>query len=68
MTPESVKDAVAEAERFLKKHKEWQEVQGQTYQYSTVGEHFPLSTPKENAALKRSSMDPSRALAQIRKY
>jgi hypothetical protein len=47
---------------------ECKEVQGQTYQYSTVGEHFPLSTPKENAALKRSSMDLSRALAQIRKY
>ena len=68
MTSESVAQAVIEAKRFLQRHEEWQEVQGQTYQYSTVGEHFPLSTPKENAALKRSSMDLSRALAQLRKY
>jgi hypothetical protein len=63
MTPESVKDAVAEAERFLKKYKEWEEVQGQTYGKS----NYPLSTPTENAALKRSSMDLTKALAKMRK-
>ena len=68
MTSEAVEQAAIEAKRFLQRYDEWKEVQGQTYQYSTVGEHFPRSTPKQNSALKRSSMDLSRALAQLRKY
>lgn len=62
---EKIKEAKTEALRFLGKIEEWESVQGEEYGYD--GRKYPISTPKENGAVKRSSMDLTRALAQLRK-
>lgn len=58
MNPESLKAAVAEAKRFIQIAKEIK-VEGSSYRYITGG--------KESAAVKRASMDLSRALSKMRK-
>jgi len=65
MTSESAKDAVVEVKRFLKKYEAWEKVQGQVY--TSGGCSYTTSTPTENAALKRASMDLTKALAKMRK-
>lgn len=57
MTRTKLKHAIAEAERFLKRAKE-------IAIYDNVDEYKP---GKEVAAVKRSSMDLTRALADLRR-
>lgn len=43
---------------------DWKKHQGQTY---FIGQDaYPVSTPKQNAALRRASLDLSRALSALR--
>ncbi len=65
MLAERVEAAKIEAERFLKRVSEWEIVQGNTY--TCGGYTFNANTPKENAAVKRASMDLTRALATLRR-
>ena len=66
MTSAKISTAVAEAKRFLKRHDEWKTQQGRTYK---SGEHtFTIYTPRENGALRRASLDLTRALADMRRY
>ena len=62
MNRESVAEAVARAQLFLEREKEWQAAE----QKATS---FPYSTrnPRESGALKRASLDLTRALAAMRK-
>lgn len=61
---ERIQVAEAEARRFLDRCEKWQKSQGvEKTAYGT----FKKNTFKENGALKRSSMDLTRALAEIRK-
>lgn len=57
MQPDKIKDAVAEAKRFLKKAED----------YHRVVKINEWSNPKEAGAMRRASMDLSRALADMRK-
>jgi len=70
MDEKKLKTAVEEAKRFLDRVKELQNEQKITVRYF-VGEkeytHIP-SCPKESGAVRRASMDLSRALAALRKY
>jgi len=67
MTSAKIAVAVAEAKRFLKRHEEWKAKQG-TYTMEGVDHLFRVYTPRENGALRRASMDLSRALADLRRY
>ena len=58
MTKEKVKEAIYEAERFITKAKlALEKTEGKNYLYAN----------KENGACRRSSMDLTRALAELRK-
>lgn len=64
MTPEAIKTAEAEAKRFLSRVAEWRKAQRtETYPLGT----YTPGTPRESGALRRSSMDLTRALATMRK-
>ncbi|MCA3375677.1 MAG: hypothetical protein INF64_01005 [Roseomonas sp.] len=64
MKKETIATAKAEAKRFLSRVSEWENAQG-TYK---VGEHtFHTYTPKQGGALRRASLDLTRALAEMRK-
>lgn len=65
MTPASIKAAAAEAKRFLQRVKEWEAEQG-TYE-GHGGFRFSISTPKQSGAVRRASMDLTRALSAMRK-
>lgn len=60
MKKETLKVCIEEAERFLKRAKELEEVNG-----CKDGEEY-YCNPKEQAAVLRSSMDLTRALADLR--
>lgn len=62
---ERIMTAKAEAQRFLERCEAWEKAQG-TYTTGS-GYVFDQSTPKENGALRRASMDLTRALADMRK-
>jgi hypothetical protein len=62
--------AVEEAKKFLEKVKELQTEQKKTVTYK-VGEKEYVSIPscpKESGAVRRASMDLTRALADLRRY
>lgn len=60
----AILEAEAEAQRFLAKVKAWRAVQRK----EKHGEHlFTVFTPKEAGAMRRASMDLTRALAAMRK-
>lgn len=64
MTPEALKAAVTEAKRFLEKAakvetKKWETYAGQ--------KRTGIKQGKESAAVKRASLDLTRALASMRK-
>ena len=62
--------AIEEAERFLRKAKELQSEQKKTTTSEWAGKihiHVP-SCPKESGAVRRASMDLTRALSALRKY
>jgi hypothetical protein len=65
MTAAKIADAVTEAKRFLRRFDEWKAKQGRTYEIGT--DVFTFDTPRENGALRRSSLDLSRALADMRR-
>lgn len=60
MEKETLKVCIEEAERFLKRAKELEEVAGDKYW------GYYCCHPKEQAAVLRSSMDLTRALADLR--
>lgn len=60
MKKETLKVCIEEAERFLKRAKELEEVEGNR---DVEGYYY---NPKEQAAVIRSSMDLTRALADLR--
>lgn len=59
MTLDKVRTAEAEARRFLERAKAWRAAQGTP--------HGCTSTPKESGALRRASLDLTRALAEMRR-
>ena len=59
-----IEAAQAEAERFLNKVMDWKLAQ-KTHVCSS-GEIYNTATPKQNGALRRASMDLTRALADMR--
>jgi len=62
MTKQALKDAVQEAERFLLKAKEFRKVAD-----TKADVPWWNSCPVESGALKRASLDLTRALAKMRK-
>lgn len=64
MTDKKLKAAEAEAKRFLARVSAWRQAQG-TYEHS--GFTFHIHTPRENGAVRRASLDLTRALADLRR-
>lgn len=64
MTWESLQEAIAEAERFIAKAKA-AEVRGVSR--SIAGDEPAMWACKENGAVRRASLDLTRALAELRK-
>jgi len=65
MDKERIKAAEDEAKRFLSRVTAWRKAQG-TYE-GHGGHRFSLDTPKQGGALRRASLDLTRALAEMRK-
>ncbi len=65
MNAHKVEIAVSEAERFLLRVAAWKIASKRTYEMD--GKIYPCYTPSESAALKRASLDLTRALADMRK-
>lgn len=65
MTPTTITQAVTEARRFLERAEQWHEAQG-TGKWDD-GTEYRISTPKQDGALRRASMDLTRALAEMRR-
>lgn len=65
MDAEKIKTAEAEAKRFLARFATWRKAQC-TYEGHS-GQRFSIGTPKQSAALRRASLDLTRALAEMRK-
>jgi hypothetical protein len=70
MTPEKLEIAIEEAERFLRKAKELQTAQEKTTTYKLGSKTYVSipSCPKESGAVRRASLDLSRALSEYRRY
>lgn len=64
MNQKSILAAEAEAKRFLARAKEWRDAQGSTL-YNGINYAHP--TPKQGGALRRASLDLTRALASMRR-
>lgn len=64
----SLTNAIAEAERFLRRARHLQSAQRQepVHSLAAINDHVDGSTPRESGAVKRASMDLSRALADLR--
>lgn len=61
---DDIKAAEAEAKRFLERVAEWRKAQRpKTY---ALGTYTP-ATPRESGAMKRASLDLTRALAKMRR-
>ena len=58
MEEPKIRDAISEAQRFVSRAKEWLALDNQ---------YKGISGTKEGGALRRSSMDLTRALARLRK-
>ena len=61
--PDKIKEAKAEAKRFLKRCEEWEAQQGRKDDFG-----HRIDTPKESGAVRRASMDLTRSLANLRRY
>jgi len=61
---EAIQEAKEEALRFLRRVKEFENSQGFYY---FEDQKFPIATSMESGALRRSSIDLTRALAKMRK-
>jgi len=70
MDKKKIDKAVEEAKRFLDKVKELQTEQKKVVIYESYGEKhtYTPSCPKECGAVRRASMDLTRALADLRRY
>jgi len=70
MDKKKLDTAVNEAKKFLDRVKELQTEQKKTMTYEVFGEQHTYipSCPKESGAVRRASMDLTRALADLRKY
>ena len=70
MDKKKLDTAVEEAKKFLEKVKELQTEQKKTTTYEFQGkQHISIpSCPKESGAVRRASMDLTRALANLRRY
>lgn len=66
MRTETIKEAVKEAERFIKRAKECIKVRSKPY-WNHQGQDFFPSAPKESGSTRRASMDLTRKLAEMRK-
>ena len=64
--PDKIKEAKAEAKRFLKRVAEWEAKQG-TYMIQGLDGLHRIDTPRESGAVRRASMDLTRALANLRR-
>ena len=64
MKPENLKTAIQEAKRFLEKANQ---TNAKTWEDCFGKKHVEVEQGKEAAAVKRASMDLSRALANLRK-
>lgn len=65
MNERKVEIAVQEVERFLLRVAAWKIASKKTYEIN--GLTYPCYTPSESAALRRASLDLTRALAEMRK-
>ncbi len=65
MNENKVEIAIQEAERFLLRVSAWKIANKRTYEMD--GKIYPCYAPAESAALKRASLDLTRALADMRK-
>jgi hypothetical protein len=70
MDKKKLDTAVNEAKKFLDRVKELQAEQKKTTTYMYEGKPFISvpSCPKESGAVRRASMDLTRALADLRRY
>ena len=70
MDKKKIDRAVEEAKRFLDRVKELQVEQKKVVTYESCGEKYTYvpSCPKECGAVRRASMDLTRALADLRRY
>jgi len=64
MTTDKIKAAEEEAKRFLSRVAKWRKAQGT---YEAFGRTYSIGTPRESGALRRASMDLTRALAVLRR-
>ena len=62
---DTTQTAKNEAERFLIRVSAWEKVQGRWG--GPNNDRYPNNAPKESGAVKRASMDLTRALADIRR-
>lgn len=72
MNPSTVRAAMDEAERFTKRCKELLKTDISAWDLETGDNtlrkwRYPTDAPKQSGAVKRSSMDLTRALAEMRK-
>lgn len=56
----------AELARTLAAISDWKKNQGATYTHAYTGDVIDIPSPKQNAALRRASLDLSRALSALR--
>lgn len=63
-TKTHVETLEAELKRTLAAVADWKENQGKTYFIGN--DTYPIATPKQNSALRRASLDLSRALSALR--
>jgi len=70
MDVKKLNTAIEEAKKFLDRVKELQTEQKKTTTYEILGEQhtYVPSCPKESGAVRRASMDLTRALSDLRKY
>lgn len=66
MNERKVEIAVQEVERFLLRVAAWKIANKKTYE-GYDGKVYPCYSPAESAAMKRASLDLTRALAEMRK-
>lgn len=70
MKHDNIREAVIEAQRFLARYTEYAETfSSKTYNTGTEDEiTIEYPTPRESGALRRASLDLTRALAKMRKF
>lgn len=67
MNMKNIKNAEAEAKRFLARIAEYKTAVKNAKYVGHYGTEYTAATPKESGALRRSSLDLTRSLADMRK-